>query len=83
MYFPKATMMLHQNCHQSTVCNKRTNMKIATLNVSTMHQEGKLGSGAMASGKVIYDYCTLIYAGHKKEHKHGVGLLPNKALLSQ
>ena len=32
------------------------------------------------AGKVISDDYTLIYAGHKKEHKHGVELLLNKVV---
>ena len=29
----------------------------------------------LGSGKLVSEYHTLIYTGHKKEHKHGVGLL--------
>ena len=74
--------------HQVTACNTRTKMKIATWNVRTMHQAGKviclkldiLGLAEvrwLGSGKLVSEDHTLIYiySGHKKEHKHGVGLL--------
>ena len=79
--------------HQVTACNTRTKMKIATWNVRTMHQAGKLQNVKeeairlkvdilglaeviwLGSGKLVSEDHTLIYTGHKKEHKHGVGLL--------
>ena len=32
------------------------------------------------SGKLISDYYIFIYAGHNKEHKHGVGQLLNEVV---
>ena len=79
--------------HQVTACNTRTKMKIATWNVRTMHQAGKLQNVKaeairqkvdilglaevrwLGSGKLVSEDHTLIYPGHKKVHKHGVGLL--------
>ena len=79
--------------HQVTACNTRTKMKIATWNVRTMHQAGKLQNVKeeairlkldifglaevrwLGYGKLVSEDHTLIYSGHKKEHKHGVGLL--------
>ena len=34
----------------------------------------------LESGNLQCDSHTLIYSGHKKEHKHGLGLLLNKAV---
>ena len=73
-------------------------MKIATRNVRTMYQAGKLenivletkrmGIDIMGlaevrwlqSGKIESNDHTLIYSGHKKDHKHGLGLLLNKVV---
>ena len=83
--------------HPVTGCN-RENMKIATWNVRTMNQAGKLENITqeatqlkvdilglaevrwVESGNLQCDSHTLIYSGHKKEHKHGVGLLLSKAV---
>ena len=82
--------------HPATACNTREKMKIATWNVRTMYQAGKLenivletkrmGIDIMGvaevrwlqSGKIVCNYHTLIYSGHKKYHKHGVDLLLSK-----
>ena len=79
--------------HQVTACNTRMKMKVATLNVRTMHQAGKLQNVKeeairlkvdilvlaeirwLGSGKLVSEDHTLIYSGHKREHKHGVGPL--------
>ena len=84
--------------HPVSGCNTRENMKIATCNVRTMYQDGKLENITQdatrlkvdilglaevrwfESGNLQCDPHTLIYSGHKKKHKHGVGLLHSKAV---
>ena len=84
--------------HPVTACNTREKMKIATWNVRTMYQAGKLenivletlrmGIDMMGlaevrwlqSGKIVCNDHALIYSGHKKDHKHGVGLLLSKVV---
>ena len=84
--------------HPVTACNTREKLKIATWNVRTMYQGGKLqnivletkrmgidimGLGEviwLQSGKIVCNDHTLIYSGHKKDHKHGVGLLLSKVV---
>ena len=84
--------------HPVIACNSRRKMKIATWNVRTMYQAGKLenivletkrmGVDIMGlaevrwqqSGKIVCNDHTLIYSGHKKDPKDGVGLLLSKVV---
>ena len=84
--------------HQVTDCNTRGKIKIATWNVRTMYQAGKMENIVletkrmgidimglaeviwMQSGNIVCNDHTLIFSGHKKDHKHGVGLLLSKVV---
>ena len=84
--------------HPVTACNTREKLKMATWNVRTMYQAGKLenivletkrmGIDIMGltevrwlqSVKIVCNDHTLIYSGHKKDHKHGVRLLFSKVV---